>query len=104
MTWARTSPPGGRPGCSHAAGTSGGASLCWHHIPRTNTWVGTKRPYGERPLILEEPYMMLAELADRRGYVAWEGTAVPNRTPKPRQIDNGRFYFCAEPGGSGGPT
>ncbi|HEX4452462.1 MAG TPA: hypothetical protein VH143_16410 [Kofleriaceae bacterium] len=80
------------------------ARLCWHYIPRTNTWVGTKRPHAERPLILEEPHVMIAELADQHGYIAWEGTVSPNRTPKPREIDNGRFYFCTEPGGSGGPT
>lgn len=76
----------------------------WHYIPRTRTWVGTGRSYVERPLILEEPYVMVAELADRGGYVAWEGTVLQNRTPKPRQIDNGRLYFCTEPSGPGGPA
>lgn len=84
-----------------ARGTT--TELYWHYIPRTKTWVGMRRRYSERPLILEEPHAMVTELADQGGYVVWEGTVLTNGTPKPREIDNGRLYFCTEPSGSNGP-
>jgi hypothetical protein len=72
----------------------GAERLAWHHIAETRTWVGARDRHAERPIAIDFPYVMVAEL-DEAGFLVWEGTSAGNNTKATAELES--HYFLWNP-------